>query len=305
MASAQTPPLLHQHSNSQPPLSQAIPLAAIWPQINLNIFVLDQSANPAPPIDPHSFQIFQDGLPRTIQSTAAADSPISLALLIDTSGSTRRQRPQVVSAASTLIDALPPGSEVSVVFFNDQAYCDLPLTPVSSFNPSVWQYLEARGGTAFYDVLVATENYFIGHAGHPRRALVAITDGGENASGVSLQQTVRALETPAAPLFFVLDTPTEPPANVSISPRQSAREQGNLRTLAAAGGGLVFTARSENDLNAVAAKIAAVMRSQIAVSYRASDADRDGRLHRLDVRLPVDGAKLRIYGQPAFYAPES
>ena len=282
-----------------------VPLSAVWPLIDLNVFVLNRAGNPGPPATPQSFQILQDGTPRTIESTASSDSPISLGLLIDTSGSTCRQRPQVVVAATTLINALPAGSEVTLVFFNDQAYCDLPLTPVSSFNPSVWQYLESRGGTALYDALFATERYFIGHGSHPRRALVLISDGGENASVLSLHQAVRILQTPGAPALFVLSTPTEPLPNVSVSSRQTAREQGNLGTLAAAGGGLVFTARSESDVPAVAGKIAAVMRTQTALSYRARDADRDGRLHRLEVRLPTNGDKLAIYGQPAFYAPES
>jgi len=282
-----------------------VPLSAVWPLIDLNVFVLDRAGNPAPPTAPQSFQLLQDGTPRTIESAASSDSPISLGLLIDTSGSTRRQRPQVVVAATTLINALPAGSEVTLVFFNDQAYCDLPLKPVSSFNPSVWQYLESRGGTALYDALFATERYFIGHASNPRRALVLISDGGENASVLSLQQAVRILQTPGAPALFVLSTPTEPIPNVSVSSRQTAREQGNLRTLAAAGGGLVFTARSESDVPGVAGKIAAVMRTQTAISYRARDADRDGRLHHLEVRLPANGDKVTVYGQPAFYAPES
>lgn len=279
---------------AQPSLSEQIPLAAIWPQIDVNIFVLDRSGNPAPPTDSHDFQLLQDGAPRTIQFVSGPESPISLALLIDTSGSTRQQFPYVVPAATALIDALPPDSEVAVVFFADQAYCDLPLTPVGSFNPKVWQHLEARGGTAFYDALFATETYFIGHAGHARRALVAITDGGDDASSLSFQQVTRILQTPGAPVLYILAAPPDPRQN-------AARDQRNLRSLTSAAGGVVFRARSDSDLPAVAARMSAVMRNQIALSYRAGDADRDGRRHRLEVRLPTKGSA--IYGLPGFYAP--
>lgn len=300
----QTLPVLHQTNPSQPPLSGMVPLSAVWPQIDVNVFVLDRAGNPAPPADPHAFQLLQDGVPRTLVSTASSESPISLGLLIDTSGSTRQQRPQIPPAATALLNALPAGSEIMVVFFADAAYCDLAFAPVASFNSSIWQHLEARGGTALFDALFATERYFIGHASHPRRALVLISDGGENASTLSLRDTVRVLQTPGAPLLFVLSAPSEPPAGVSVSSSQTGREQANLRSLAEAGGGRVFKAHNDSDLPTVAAKIAAVMRSQTALSYRATDADRDGHLHHLEVRHPANGEKLAIYGQPAFYAPE-
>jgi VWFA-related protein len=302
----QSLPVVHQHNPSLPPFSSVIPLSAVWPQIDLNVFVLDRSGNPVQQTAPPLFQLLQDNAPHPIQSVVTPDSPLSLALLMDTSGSTRSEHAQAVAAATALISTLPRGSELMIVFFSDQAYCDLPFTPVASFDPSIWQHMEARGGTALYDALIATERYFIGHAHNPRRALVLISDGGENASNFSIQQAVGAIAVPGAPVLFALRTAADPNApGANVSPQALDRDFRNLRKLTDAGGGIVVNAHRESDIPGAAARIAAMMNSQYALVYSADGVARDGGLHRIEVRLPPSGAKVAIYGQPAFYAPQN
>jgi Ca-activated chloride channel homolog len=275
------------------------PAADAWPQVNLNVFVLDRSGNPASLAGPSAFQLLQDGAVQTIQQTSGTGSPISLALLLDSSGSSRAWRAQAISASQSLINSLPPGSELVVVFFSDEAFCDFPLAPVTSFKPAVFQHMESRGGTALFDALIALENYFIANAHNPRRALVLISDGGEDASKSSFNDVVRALQAPGAPAFFALGAPSESQPNVS--PRQDARDRDNLRKLARAAGGLDLQARNPDDMPVIAAKVSAILGSEYALTWRSAAPARDGRFHSLDVRLATPG--LAIYGLPGFYAP--
>jgi Ca-activated chloride channel homolog len=274
------------------------PAANAWPRVDLNVFVLDRAGNPASSAGQSAFQLIQDGAAQTIQQASGAGSPISLAMLLDSSGSNHAWRRQAISAAQSLIDSLPAGSELAIVFFSDEAFCDFPLAPVASFKPTVFQHMESRGGTALFDALIAMENYFVANAHNPRRALVLISDGGEDASKSSFNDVVRALETPGAPAFFALGAPSESQPNVS--PRQYVRDHDNLRKLARAAGGLDIQARNPDDMLAIATKIAAILGSEDALTWRSADT-RDGRFHSIEVRLPTPG--FAIYGLPGFYAP--
>jgi len=295
-------PVLIQPNRSGPILAGRLSAYTDWPRIDLNILVLDRSGNPAPRPDPAALQILDDGVPQSIQSVTAAGSPVSLGLMIDSSGSAYANRPQVRDAAIALASSLPPGSEAAIIFFADQAFCDLPFTPVSAGNTgpvlSVMQHMDARGGTAFFDALIATEDYFVRNAHNARRALVVISDAGENASTHSLRETIADIQYPGAPILYVLNT-TDP----RDSPSRMARLQHDLKAIVDAGGGLIVPAHQTSDIASAAARISALIQSQIALSYRTTSPAASGDPHRLDVRLTANPAKLVIFGEPELYAP--
>lgn len=119
---------------SQAALSQVgapAPQGHRWPNIDLNILVVDKSGQPQAPIDRSAFHLFENGAERPIDSVTAGDVPVSLALLIDTSGSTYGNRNTISAVATAIIRSLPPGSEVMAVLFAEKAYIDLPFTPRS------------------------------------------------------------------------------------------------------------------------------------------------------------------------------
>ncbi len=159
--------------------------------------------------------------------------------------------------------------------------------------------MEARGGTSLFDSLIATEDYFVTHARNSRRALVLITDGGEDASHTSRADAIRALQTPGAPALFVLAAPEN---HSAVGPSNGPR---TLRTLAQAGGGLVFTAHRDGDIPALAARISSALGDLYALSYTSSNSALDGQPHSLDVRLTGNLQRLTLFGQPSFYASES
>jgi Ca-activated chloride channel homolog len=270
-----------------------------WPQVVLNVVTLDRAGNPAPLLATPGFQVFQDGSAQTVQQIAGANTPITLALLLDSSGSNVEWRARAVFAARSLVDTLPPGSEVAVVLFNDHAFLDLPLTPVSSFTPKAFEHMESSGRTALFDALVATEQYILAQAHNPRRAIVVISDGGDNASGLSLQQTITRFLDDGAPAVYVLATPTSHPLTRF---GDAARARAVLRLLAGGAGGHVFPAKRPEDIPAAEARISAILQSQVALTYCSTATAADGQMHRLDVRL--NNAEASVHQQPAVYAPK-
>ena len=268
----------------------------LWPEVNLNVLVLDKSGAPQK-IDEQAFQLFEDRAERPLRFPASVDSPVSVALLIDSSGSIYKRKPEIVSAVTAIIKALPVDSEVAAVLFANQAYLDLPLTPVSKVDFSFLDRLQPNGRTSLLDAVIATEDYLGGNAKYVRRALVILSDGEENASGNSASAALGGILLPGAPTIYACRV--RDPRRTLNDLTESARGHKMLEFLAKMGGGPTFNL--DPDPAASAAQIAADIRNQHVLQFTAADPAHDGKLHKLEVRLPVKD--LQVHVLPAYLAP--
>jgi VWFA-related protein len=279
-------------------LGPAIPVVdSSWPDVNLNVVVTDKHGAPQK-VDEQAFHLFEDGAARPLHLRDSADSPVSLALIIDSSGSIYKRKPEIVSAVNTIIHALPAESEVMAVLFADQAYMDLPLTPVSKVDYSFLDRLDARGPTALWDAVVATENHFVAHAMYARRALVILSDGEDNASRVTEDRTLRSIEQPGSPTVYLCTVRDTRKTLEALG--ESTRGHRILNFLAKRGGGMVF--HLDPDPVSAATQIVSAVRSQYVLQFTAADPTRNGKAHKLEVRLSVKG--LQIHELPSYFAPE-
>jgi len=265
-----------------------------WPEVNLNVVVLNKQGAPQA-VDVTGFQLFEDKSERPLHFRATADSPVSIAFLIDTSGSMYQRRELHAAAIKEIVNSLPAGSEVMAILFADQAYIDLPFTPVSSIDYSFLDRLEARGGTTLYDTVIVAEKYFVAHARYARRAIVLFSDGGDNESKSRREDAIRSIEGPGAPTFYSFFIPD---ARTSIT--ETGRETRAMEDFAKAGGGVALTPRQKDFAPAVT-RLADMIRSQYVLHFTAADPTRDGKAHKLEVRLPVKD--LQIHALPVYYAP--
>jgi Ca-activated chloride channel family protein len=287
-----------QSSDGTP--SAAIPTGdGSWPEIHLNVVVTDKHGAPQK-IDQQTFHLFEDGVERPLHFPEPADSPVSLALLIDSSGSIFKRKAEILSAVTTILHALPADSEVMGVLFTENAYIDLPLTPVSKVDFSFLDRLQANGKTALWDAVVATENHLVAHGKYARKALVLLSDGEDNASVLTGAMTLRSILQPGAPTIYTCRVNDKP--NILNSDAEAASIHGRkvLKFLAEEGGGFEFNL--EPDPAAVAAQIVAAIRSQYVLQFTAADTTRNGKIHKLVVRLPVKD--VRIDAPPAYFAPK-
>jgi Ca-activated chloride channel family protein len=278
------------------PVVSEPPITAIdrsWPDVNLNVVVLGKSGAPLK-IDEQAFQLFEDRAERPLRFPAAADSPVSLALLIDVSGSTYKRKPQVVSAIAAIIHAMPAESEVMATSFADKSYLEFPFTPVSRVDLSFMDKIPAAGPTALYDAVEATERYFVANAKYPRRALVILSDGENNASNVSIGLAYATMEWPGSPMVYPCLI-----AKANYLERERGAGLINMKFLAKRGGGKVY--QLDADPAAVAAEIAAAIRSQHVLQFTSADPTHNGRRHKLEVRLPVKDVQIHV--QPDYFAP--
>jgi VWFA-related protein len=245
-------------------------------------------------MDEHQLRLFEDGAERPLHFLGSPDSPVSVALVIDSSGSIFKQKPAIVTAVTAIVKALPPDSEVMAVLFDEQSFLDLPFAPASKVDFSFLNHLQARGGTALYDTIVATENHFITHAKYGQRALVVLSDGEDNASHISMATAFGAMERPGAPVVYVC-----PPSRANIFETQKMVGRINMSFLAKWGGGVAFYL--DPDPAAAAAKVVSAIRSQMVVQFTAANPARNGKRHKLRLLLP--DKNLQIRALPEYFAP--
>ncbi len=129
-----------------------------------------------------NFQVFEDGVKQNIISFQHTDLPVSIALVVDNSGSMSKKRPAVNKQRSDLVEVSNPEDEAFVVNFSDEAFIDQEFTSNLNKLRDGLAHIESRGGTALYDAVVASADKLVADAKRPKQVLVLITDGEDNAS---------------------------------------------------------------------------------------------------------------------------
>lgn len=163
--------------------------------VSVPAFVTDVSGHPLSGLGPQNFQIFEDGQPQQIANFGKTETPFEIALLLDTSGSTREDVALIRDAANSFIQALRPGDRVGVVAFNSVTQGPDKLATVEVLSPltgdrqnlrNAIDNLGSSNGTPYYDALQRiTDTIFRDSPTEEmrgRRAVVALTDGVDSAS---------------------------------------------------------------------------------------------------------------------------
>ncbi|HET7287706.1 MAG TPA: VWA domain-containing protein, partial [Pyrinomonadaceae bacterium] len=163
--------------------------------VSVPAFVTDSSGRPVSGLRPENFRLIEDGQPQTITNFGTTDTPFEIALLLDTSGSTRDDVALIRAAANSFIQALRPGDRVGVVAFNTAQTVGAPIAAVEVLTPltsdrdalkSAIENLGASQGTPYYDALErVADNVFHEPPREEvrgRRAVVALTDGVDSSS---------------------------------------------------------------------------------------------------------------------------
>jgi len=151
-----------------------------------------------------NFQVLEDGTKQNIISFQHTDLPVSIAVVIDNSGSMYRKRPSVNKSAMDLIAASNPRDEAFVVNFSDEAFIDQDFTSDVNKLRDGLSHIDSRGGTALYDAVVASADKLVADAKRPKQVIVLITDGEDNASTLNLEQTIRRVQELSGPVIYTI-----------------------------------------------------------------------------------------------------
>jgi Ca-activated chloride channel family protein len=227
----------------------------------------------------------------------AGDIPVTLGLVVDNSGSMRNKRPEVVTAALTFVQQSNPKDELFIVNFNDMVRFGLPKQiPFTDVHGPLREALlgnPVQGRTALNDALKAALAH-LEKGKQDKKALVVISDGGDNMSGTTDDEVFRLARLSRATIYTIGIYDSD----------DKDRNPGFLKKLAAITGGEAFLPDDhDGKLVPVGEKIAKDIRSRYTLGYIPSNRSMDGALRKVRVLAKGEGRnKLEVRTRTEYLA---
>jgi Ca-activated chloride channel homolog len=314
--------------------------------VRIQVIVLDNNGALASDLTRKDFRVFDDGVEQRIQYFSHARQPVSLVLSLDDSESMQNKIPFVREAAYSLLAPFPDveeqkhfQDEFSLIRFTTRAEMLASFTKGDVLQPRVDALIQpTNGSTALFDSVYLAASA-AKDAVNERRAIILVTDGGDNHSRYSLRETERFLEEADVPLFAVMASPSLNFPFFSAPEEKSKSKTGvpaimgslgsiaggrdpeyfigpaelrgphNLKALTQTTGGAVFTAHQLEDVQRIVQTIGIAVRYSYIIGYdpplRGSVAhpkDWDGR-HDVHVQLaPAENYQgYALYAKQRYY----
>lgn len=266
-------------------------------EVQLHVTVLEGSKL-VQDLKKEDFQVAEDGIPQKIISFQHSDVPVSIALVVDNSGSMAKKRPSVNKSALDLIAASNPKDEAFVVNFSDEAFIDQDFTSDPAKLREGLSHIEARGGTALYDAVVASADNLAANAKRSKQVLIVITDGEDNASAQSLEQTIRRVQQLSGPVIYTIGLLFGD--EMSHAEMRHARRA--LEMLAEETGGISFFPKNIEQVDQIAAEVARDIRSQYILGYHSSRPTTEPGFRHVAVTVASKGhGKLTARTRTGYY----
>ncbi|GGG95067.1 hypothetical protein GCM10011586_07560 [Silvibacterium dinghuense] len=269
-------------------------------EVVLNATVVDENKRLVTDLKKDDFKIWEDNAPQTIASFQYQDIPVSMGILVDNSGSMRDKRAAVNAAALDLVKASNPEDEAFVVNFSDEAFIDQDFTSDLGKLREGLSHIDSKGGTALYDAVVASADQMAKAAKRPKQVLLVITDGEDNASSLTLEQTIRRVQQLQGPIVYSIGLLF----GDDSSGRESRRAKRALQLLSDDTGGLAFFPHSLSEVDSIAAEVARDIRNQYTIGYHSTRPPDEGggayRTIRVDAHAQGHG-RLIVRTRSGYY----
>ena len=255
---------------------------------------------PVTDLTKENFHIYEDGVEQNITYFTQEDAPVSVGLVFDVSGSMSNKMAKALEAATSLLSTANSQDEFFLVEFNDRPKLTVPMTPDTDDVYRRMQKTKPYGRTSLFDAVnLALEHMKRAH--NSRKALVVLSDGGDNCSRHTFTQIRSILlesdvQVYAMGIFDPEDTP------------KRSREEVNgpqlLADLALESGGRHFPVNNLDDLPGIAKQIGLELRNQYLLGYSPSNEARDGKYRRVKLQLvhTERPAPLRVFYRTGYYA---
>jgi VWFA-related protein len=254
-------------------------------------------------MEKESFRLFEDKVEQEISYFASFDAPLSIGLVFDASGSMGNKLTKSRQAAVSFFKTANPEDEFFLIQFNERPRVVVSFTRDIEEIQNQLTFTQAKGRTALLDsiYMALTE---LKKGKNPRKALLIISDGGDNASRYT-ETEVRNLLREADAQMYAMGI-FEPMGSRSRTAEELAGP-GLLHDLAEMTGGRHFAVENLNDLPDIAAKIGIELRNQYVLGYTSKNLNKDGKYRRVQVRLkqPRGMPPLRSQHRQGYYAPSN
>ncbi|HUJ95811.1 MAG TPA: VWA domain-containing protein [Terriglobales bacterium] len=263
-------------------------------EVVLHATVVDDRQHIVTNLERNAFTVFEDGKPQTITSFRHEDIPVAMGIVIDNSGSMREKRDRVNKAALNLVRSSNPQDQVFIVNFNDEYYLDQDFTNNIAKLKEALEKVEARGGTALYDALVASADHLAKNGKLQKKVLFVITDGEDNASQENLEQAVQRLQRENGPTVYAIGI---------LGDERAKRARRALQTLAERTGGIAFLPKTADQVDEISRTVAHDIRNQYTIGYKPTTPKSAGGYRTIHVEAKAPGYhKLMVRTRSGYYA---
>jgi Ca-activated chloride channel homolog len=247
------------------------------------------------------FHILEDGVEQKIVSLSGEDAPLSIGLLYDRSGSMSDKQQPSRQAATQFLRTLNSSDEAFLVDFADEAKVAQSFTSRPEELDLKLDLLQPGGLTALLDA-VNLGLHEMKSARNPRKALLIVSDGGDNHSLYTAKQ-IQALVREADVQIYAMGV-FEPSFSLGLAPEEVSGPR-LLAEIAEQTGGRAFSATAGADLPSVATRIGIELRNQYVLAYQPSNHEKDGKYRRVEVRVnpPPGLPELKVHWRLGYYAP--
>jgi VWFA-related protein len=264
-------------------------------EVMLHASVIDDKQHIVTTLDRNAFTVFEDGKPQNIISFHHVDIPVAMGIVIDNSGSMREKRNKVNQAALNLVRSSNPQDEVFVVNFNDEQYLDQDFTNNLLKLKEALEKIDARGGTALYDAIVASADHLKQNARLEKKIIFVVTDGEDNASNETLEQAVRQLQQENGPSVYAI--------GILGDEEHPKRAKKALEIIAQRTGGIAFFPKTLDEVDAISRTIASDIRNQYAIGYKPTNPKGAGGFRQIRVEAKAKGhGKMMVRTKSGYYA---
>jgi Ca-activated chloride channel family protein len=260
--------------------------------VQLSVLVTDSKGRNVKGLDRDAFHLLIDGHEQPISVFGGEDAPVTAGIVIDNSASMYPKREEVMAAAMAFARASNTRDQMFVVHFNQKARLGLP--PGKRFTGDIGELEEAisglatGGSTALYDAILLGESQ-LQHATY-RKVLLVITDGGDNSSKATLEETMDSVAKSGIVLY---------PIGI-FDENDRDRNPKVLARMAEVTGGESFFPTAVSEITKVCKEIAADVRRQYTLGFAGAE---DGAYHSIEVTAsdPIHG-KLQVHTRPGYFA---
>jgi Ca-activated chloride channel family protein len=264
-------------------------------EVLLHATVVDDKQHIVTDLDRTAFTVFEDGKAQSIISFHHEDIPVAMGIVIDNSGSMREKRAKVNQAALNLVRSSNPQDEVFVVNFNDEYYLDQDFTNDLLKLKEALEKIDAKGGTALYEAVVASAEHLKKDARLERKVLFVVTDGEDNASRGNLEQAVKQLQEENGPSVYAI--------GILGDEEHPKRARRALEIIAQRTGGLAYFPKTLDDVDEISRQVAHDIRNQYTIGYKPTNPRASGGFRTIRVEAKTKGHnKLVVRTKSGYYA---
>jgi Ca-activated chloride channel family protein len=252
-------------------------------------------------LEQDSFKVFEDKIEQKIVSFGSEDAALSVCIVFDTSGSMGPKLEKSRQAVSEFFKTANPEDEACLVEFSDRPELATPFTHNLEEIQNRLTFTQSKGRTALLDgIYLALHTMKKAH--NPRKALIVISDGGDNSSRYT-ESEVKNLVKEADVQIYAIGI-YEPSSSRGRSPEELSGP-GLLTDISEPTGGRHFFVENLNELPDVAAKIGIELRNQYVLGYSPTNQGRDGKYRKVNVKLvqPRGLPPLHAFWRTGYYAP--